>query len=67
MASDDIVEKREEEQRQAVEMLCTDMIVPKGHLLRKIDKTAFATLSTRWVADTIRGVLISGRFRLVTI
>jgi len=30
--------KREEEQRQAVEMLCTDMIVPKDHLLRKIDK-----------------------------
>ena len=30
--------KREEEQRQAVEMLCTDMVVPKDHLLRKIDK-----------------------------
>ena len=30
--------KREEEQRHAVEMLCTDMVVPKDHLLRKIDK-----------------------------
>ena len=30
--------KRETEQRQAVEMLCTDMVVPKDHLLRKIDK-----------------------------
>lgn len=30
--------KREEEQRQAVEMLCTDMVVPQDHLLRKIDK-----------------------------
>lgn len=29
--------KRETEQRQAIEMLCTDMLVPKGHLLRKID------------------------------
>lgn len=29
--------KKEEEQRQAIEMLCTDMVVPKDHLLRKID------------------------------
>ena len=29
--------KRETEQRQAIEMLCTDMLVPKDHLLRKID------------------------------
>ena len=29
--------KKETEQRQAIEMLCTDMLVPKGHLLRKID------------------------------
>ena len=29
--------KRETEQRQAIEMLCTDMLVPKEHLLRKID------------------------------
>lgn len=28
---------KEEKQRQAVEMLCTDMLVPKDHLLRKID------------------------------
>ena len=29
--------KKETEQRQAIEMLCTDMLVPKEHLLRKID------------------------------
>ena len=29
--------KKEAEQRQAVEMLCTDMLVPREHLLRKID------------------------------
>lgn len=29
--------KKEEEQRQAIEMLCTDMLVPQEHLLRKID------------------------------
>ena len=29
--------KRETEQRQSIEMLCTDMLVPKEHLLRKID------------------------------
>ncbi len=28
---------RENEQRQAIELLCTDMLVPKDHLLRKID------------------------------
>lgn len=29
--------KKEQKQRQSVEMLCTDMVVPKNHLLRKID------------------------------
>ena len=29
--------KRETEQRQAIEMLCVDMLVPPDHLLRKID------------------------------
>ncbi|MCI5847868.1 MAG: transposase, partial [Clostridiales bacterium] len=29
--------KRETEQRQAIEMLCVDMLAPKDHLLRKID------------------------------
>ena len=29
--------KRETEQRQAIEMLCTDMLTPRDHLLRKID------------------------------
>lgn len=28
---------RESEQRQAIELLCTDMLVPRDHLLRKID------------------------------
>ena len=32
-----IMLKKEMEQRQAIEMLCTDMLVPKDHLLRKID------------------------------
>ena len=30
--------KKEIEQRQAIEMVCTDMLVPQDHLLRKIDK-----------------------------
>ena len=29
--------KKEAEQRQAIEMLCTDMLLPQEHLLRKID------------------------------
>ena len=29
--------KRETEQRQAIEMLCVDMLLPEDHLLRKID------------------------------
>ena len=29
--------KKEAERRRAAEMLCTDMLVPKGPLLRKID------------------------------
>ena len=29
--------RKETEQRQAIEMLCTDMLVPREHLLRKID------------------------------
>lgn len=29
--------QKAEEQRQAIELLCTDMVVPKEHLLRKID------------------------------
>ena len=28
---------KEQEKRQVVEMLCTDMLVPSDHLLRKID------------------------------
>ena len=30
--------KKEQEQRQAIEMVCPDMLVPEDHLLRKIDK-----------------------------
>ena len=29
---------KETEQRQVIEMLCTDMLVPEDHLLRKVDK-----------------------------
>lgn len=29
--------KKEQKQRQSIEMLCTDMLVPGNHLLRKID------------------------------
>lgn len=29
--------KKELGQRQAIEIMCTDMMVPKDHLLRKID------------------------------
>ena len=29
--------KKETEQRQTIEMVCTDMLVPQEHLLRKID------------------------------
>lgn len=29
--------RKEQKERQSVEMLCTDMLVPKDHLLRKID------------------------------
>ena len=35
--------KKEIEQRQAIEMLCTDMLVPQDHLLRKIDKAVDLT------------------------
>ena len=30
--------KKETDERQAIEMLCTDILVPKEHLLRKIDR-----------------------------
>ena len=29
--------KKETKQRQAIEMLCTDMLLPQEHLLREID------------------------------
>ncbi len=33
--------EREKEQRQMVRMLYTDMVDPKDHLLRKINKAAY--------------------------
>ena len=39
--------KRETEQRQAIEMLCVDMLVPQDHLLRKIDAAGDFTLFER--------------------
>lgn len=43
--------KKESEQRQAIEMLCTDMLVPKEHLLRKIDAAVDFTHIYQLVAD----------------
>ena len=34
--------KKEAEQRQAIEMLCTDMLVPQEHLLRWILRTSMS-------------------------
>ena len=39
------------EQRQAIEMLCTDMLVPKDHLLRKIDAAVDFTYIYSLVED----------------
>ena len=43
--------KKETEQRQAIEMLCTDMLVPKGHLQRKIDAAVNFTRIYEMVED----------------
>ena len=43
--------KKEVEQRQAIEMLCTDMLVPGEHLLRKIDAAVDFTHIYDFVAD----------------
>ena len=43
--------KKETEQRQAIEMLCTDMLVPKGHVLRKIDAAVNFTRIYEMVED----------------
>ena len=43
--------KKEMEQRQAIEMLCTDMLVPKDHLLRKIDAAVDFTYIYSLVED----------------
>ena len=43
--------KKEMEQRQAIEMLCTDMLVPKDHLLRKIDAAVDFTYIYSLVKD----------------
>lgn len=39
------------EQRQAIELLCTDMPVPKDHLLRKIDAAVDFTRIYDFVED----------------
>ena len=46
--------EKEAEQRQAVEMLCTDMLVPKGHLLRKIDAAVDFTRMYELVEELYR-------------
>ena len=43
---------KEREQRQAVEMLCTDMLVPRDHLLRKID----AAVDFTHIYDLVSGL-----------
>ena len=42
---------KEMEQRQVIEMLCTDMLVPEEHLLRKIDRAVDFTHIYDFVAD----------------
>ena len=44
--------KKEEEQRQAIEMLCTDMLVPQDHLLRKID----AAVDFNYIYELVEGL-----------
>ena len=41
--------QKETQQRQAIELLCTDMLVPKDHLLRKID----AALDFTYIYDLV--------------
>lgn len=43
---------KDQEQRQAVEMLCTDMLVPRDHLLRKID----AAVDFTHIYDLVSGL-----------
>lgn len=43
--------KKGTEQRQTIEMLCTDMLVPEKHLLRKIDKAVDFNRIYDFVAD----------------
>ena len=40
--------KKETEQRQAIEMLCTDMLVPQEHLLRRTMRDAEVNVAYRW-------------------
>ena len=42
---------KEREQRQAIEMLCTDMLVPDNHLLRKIDRAVDFTRIYDFVSE----------------
>ncbi len=43
--------KKEEKQRQSIEMMCTDMLVPKNHLLRKIDAAVDFDMIYNFVED----------------
>ena len=47
--------KKEEEQRQSVEVLCTDMLVPEEHLLRKID----AAVDFRCIYELVEHLYLS--------
>ena len=51
--------KREQEQRQAIEMLCVDMLVPKDHLLRKID----AAVDFTHIYDLVEDLYCEGNGR----
>lgn len=50
---------RENEQRQAIELLCTDMLVPKEHLLRKID----AAVDFTHIYDLVEDLYCEGNGR----
>ena len=50
---------KEQEQRQAIEMLCVDMLVPKGHLLRKVD----AAVDFKHIYDLVEDLYCEGNGR----
>ena len=52
--------KKEAEQRQAIEMLCTDMLVPKERLLCKIDAAVDFRASTNCRQNTYTARITDG-------